>query len=347
MASGDATSRDSRGDGTQTFRAGMSRAGVRPLWERTHHNPREPVSEKPRQWRWSDIAPLLDQAVEATSMETAECRVLSLHNPDFDHLKGSCVTTNLNCGFQILMPGETARVHRHTADALRFVVEGSGGRTIVDGKVCLMEEHDLIITPGGTWHKHVHEGESRIVWLDALDVPFMRYLDCQFFDPGPEGNFPPLPPDESYRGGGVVPQPDPENPAPGYSPLFRYRWADVEAAFAAMPGAADGSRRVRYADPQTGGPAMRLFDLYAVALAAGTETRPFRSTANAFCLVVEGRGRTRVGEATLSWSRHDVFSLPHWNWISHCAEGGEARLFMGTDREILRRLDLLREEHGG
>ena len=333
---------------TDAFHAGMRRAGLRALWERTIGNEREPESETPRLWRWAEIEPLLDQAVAATSMDSAERRVLSLHNPDFDQLKGSCVTTNLNCGFQVLMPGETARVHRHTADALRFVVEGEGARTVVDGKDCPMALHDLILTPGWAWHKHVHEGDARIVWLDSLDVPFMRYLDCQFFDPGPEDNFPPLPDDAAYRGGGVVPQPDAEEGAGvGYSPLLRYPWGDVEAAFAAMRPAADGSKRVRYTNPETGGPAMRLFDVYALALAKGCATRPFRSTANAFCLVVEGAGTTRVGEETIAWSRHDLFTLPHWNWISHNAEAGDARLFIGTDREILLRLGLLREETGG
>jgi gentisate 1,2-dioxygenase len=56
-------------------------------------------------------------------------------------------------------------------NALRFVIEGKGASTIVDGKDCPMEEGDLVITPGWTWHEHVHRGDAPIIWLDALDAP--------------------------------------------------------------------------------------------------------------------------------------------------------------------------------
>jgi gentisate 1,2-dioxygenase len=336
-----AAAKDGKAD---RFHDMMKAANVRALWERTVHNPREPASEPPRLWRWAEIEPMIDLAVQATDMAGAERRVLSLANPDMDLGKGSSVTTNLNAGFQILMPGETARVHRHTADALRFVLDGGNARTLVDGKSCPMQDRDLILTPGWAWHEHVNDGDERVIWLDALDVPLLRYLDCQFYDPGPAGNFPPLPADAAYAGGGVVPQLGDDDGMPGYSPLFRYPWADVMAAFARMPAAADGSRRVRYTDPATGGPAMRLFDIYAIDLAKGRPTTSRRTTANAFCLVVEGEGHSTIGGTRIDWRERDVFTLPHWNWISHVAASDDTRLFMGTDREVLRRLGLLREE---
>jgi gentisate 1,2-dioxygenase len=327
------------------FHAGMTAAGVRALWERTTHDPREPVSEPPYVWRWAEIEPLIDQAVAATSMDTAERRVLSLANPYFNSPRGNCVTTNLNCGIQTLMPGETARVHRHTANALRFVLEGGGGTTVVDGKPCPMRRGDLIVTPGMAWHSHTHEGDARIVWMDSLDVPLHRYLDTQFFDPGPAGNYPPLPPDAAYGQGGLVPQPEPGEALPSYSPQFRYGWDEACAALAAMRPRGDASKVLRYTNPATGGPAMALFDCYLVALAKGQATRAFRATSNAYCLVVEGEGRSVIGDVAIAWQRNDIFTLPHWNWYSHTATGGEgARLFMGTDREVLRRLELLREE---
>lgn len=83
---------------------------------------------------------MLDQAVAATGMEAAERRELSLWNPNLYNPAGNNVTTNLNCSIQVLMPGETARVHRHTANALRFVLEGDDGTTTVDGKICPMNE---------------------------------------------------------------------------------------------------------------------------------------------------------------------------------------------------------------
>lgn len=332
------------GGAADDFHVMMRQVGVEALWERHGVNAREPVSEAPRLWQWTAVEPLIDRAVQATSMDSAERRVLSFANPDLDNRRGARVTTNLNCGLQVLMPGESARPHRHSANALRFVLEGSGARTIVDGKDCPMHLHDLILTPGWAWHEHVHEGRDRVVWLDALDVPFHRYLDSNFFEPGPTHDMPALPSDAAYGGGGVVPQPAPGARPLGYSPLFHYPWADVEAAFAAMAASGDGSRRVRYTNPATGGAAMGLLDCFAIALPKGKPTAPYRTTANAFCLVVEGEGASTIGETRIAWGRHDVFTCPHWNWISHMAASDDARLFMVTDHEILRRLDLLREE---
>ena len=76
-------------------------------------------------------------------------------------------------------------------------------------------------------------------------------------------------------------------------------------------------------------------------------TRPCRGTYNAICLVVSGEGRSTVGEHSFDWSKHDVFTVPHWTWASHEAVGGKsgaAELFVVTDRAIYERLDLLREE---
>jgi gentisate 1,2-dioxygenase len=73
-------------------------------------------------------------------------------------------------------------------------------------------------------------------------------------------------------------------------------------------------------------------------------TRRRRSTCNAIYLVVQGEGRSTVGEHSFEWSRHDVFSVPHWTWASHEARGAAADLLLVTDRAIYERLELLREE---
>ena len=327
------------------FHKAMQAADVKALWERTVDNPREPQSEPPHIWRWADIEPLIDQSIAATSMENAERRVLSLANPNFNSPRGNCVTTNLNCGIQTLMPGETARIHRHTANALRFVLEGGGGTTTVDGKTCPMNRGDLIITPGPAWHAHTHDGDARIVWMDSLDVPLHRYFDTQFFDPGPAGNFPPLPNDVAYSKGGLVPQPGPEDDLPAYSPQFRFGWDDVCAALSAMTPRNDGSKILRYTNPATGGSAMALLDCYVLSLGRRKATRPYRTTHNAYCLVVEGEGESQIGDVTINWSQNDIFTLPHWNWINHTATHGNTKLFMGTDRDVLDRLGLLLEEY--
>ncbi len=129
-----------------------------------------------------------------------------------------------------------------------------------------------------------------------------------------------------------------------HTPRLRYAWEDVVAALSAVPEDADGARALRYANPVDGGSVISTLDAYALQLAPGRKTRRARTTANAVCVVIEGQGESRIGEATHRWAAHDVFTVPHWSWTTHRAEGEAARLIMVTDREVLRRLGLLREE---
>jgi gentisate 1,2-dioxygenase len=317
-------------------------ANMRPLWESVlAHKVRE-GGPPPHHWKWKVVRPLIDDAMKVTSPGAVERRVLTLTDPDAVGGAGSTMT-NLATGFQILLPGEKARPHRHTMNALRFVIEGTGASTVVDGKDCPMEEGDLVITPGWTWHEHVHRGSAPIIWLDALDAPLHRYLGTDKFEPGPARDVPNTPADSAFAVPNIVPELS-EGATP-FSPVFRYPWKDARNAVRAAPTWKDGSRRVRYINPITGGSTMPLMDCYLTQIDKGTETVRFCTTSNAVCLVCEGRGTTRVGEDTLSWETHDVFSLPHGNWITHKADE-TSTLFLVTDRDALRRLDLLKEQYG-
>ena len=176
-------------------------------------------------------------------------------------------------------------------NALRFVIEGNGASTIVDGKDCPMEEGDLVITPGWTWHEHVHRGNAPIIWLDALDAPLHRYLGTDQFEPGPVHDLPNVPDDSAFAVPNIVPELS--DGATPFSPVFRYPWKDARNAVRAAPTWKDGTRRVRYINPITGGSTMPLMDCYLIQLDKGTETVRFRTTSNAVCLVCEGRGTDR------------------------------------------------------
>ena len=315
-------------------------ANVTPLWETTAHKPAD-NTPRPYHWKWGVLRPLVDRAIEVTDTENAERRVLALTNPDA--IGGRNTTTNLNGCLQVLMPGESARPHRHTPNALRFVLEGRGATTEVDGKICPMAEGDLVITPGMSWHAHSHAGNAPIVWFDALDVPLHQYLGTAVFEPGPPKDLPKAADDAAFAVPNIVPEMADGRP---YSPVFRYPWASTLAALGSAPPARDGSRKIRYVNPLTGGPVMSLLDCTMARIEAGAETIPFRSTANSLCVVVEGSGVSRVGKETFAWGAKDIFSMPHGNWVSHSAASGGATLFVVTDREVLRRLDLLVEEYG-
>jgi gentisate 1,2-dioxygenase len=229
-------------------------------------------------------------------------------------------------------------------NALRFVLEGSGASTIVDGKSCPMEEGDLILTPAWTWHEHVHQGSGPIIWLDALDVPFQQYMGTGAFQPGPIAEMPETVADAAFAVANVVP--DTSYATRDYSPVFRYPYASTAAAVAAAPPARDGSRRVRYVNPLTGGPGMAMMDCFLVQLDGGAATLPFRTTANSVCCVVEGSGESQIGNETIRWRKRDIFTLPQGNRIVHQAAGGTARLFQVSDRDMYARLGLLKEEYG-
>jgi len=324
------------------FRSAMDSANVSALWERTTRGG-PPLNEGPHLWPWAELDPLLDEAVEQTDMDNAERRVLVLEHPAYRDTHRSGASLNMVVNLQILMPGESARPHRHRLNALRFIVEGDGGaKTIVDGTPCPMFPGDFLLTPGWCWHEHAHDGKGRAVWLDALDAQLQRHLCTDEFEAGPSNDMPPPRSEQAYAAAGITPlNLRKEQP---YSPFFRYPLSKVTDAFDAMPAAPDGSRRIRYTNPMTGGAAMPGLDCYMLAPGRKSATRPYRTNANMMCLVVDGDGESQVGDETLRWGKNDIFSLPRGHWISHRANSADAKLFQLTDREVLSRLNYLREE---
>ena len=89
----------------------------------------------------------------------------------------SKITTDLYAGVQLVLPGEVAPAHRHTQSALRFVLEGGGAHTAVNGERTTMRYGDFIITPPMAWHDHGNDTGEPIFWLDGLDIPLVQFLD--------------------------------------------------------------------------------------------------------------------------------------------------------------------------
>jgi gentisate 1,2-dioxygenase len=319
------------------IRRGWADAHVRPLWEIAQaHQPDDDIG-LPAIWAWQTMEPLVRRAIALASPASAERRVLSLIHPqardeDFH------TTPNLNAGLQILLPGERARAHRHSMDAIRFVLEGEGAITRVDAVEASMAFGDLVLTPAWCWHEHWHAGSETMVWLDVLNVHTHLHFGTFSFEPGPPHDVPAAPPAGAFAFAGLLP----DVVASNVSPVFRYTLADARRALAATPPARDGTYRVRYVNPQTGGPVMPLLDCYLVRLDAGQTTAPVTTNAHAVYTVVEGAGTTTAGSASLTWSRRDIFTLPPRAPVVHSADE-PTYLFVVTDREILRRLGLLQE----
>jgi gentisate 1,2-dioxygenase len=329
-----------------SFVAELEAANLHPLWDRfkTLTPVRPQAKDPPLIWRWQDIAPFAERAAGEVAIDDVERRALILVNPAF---AGETVTTsNLIAAFTVLDPGDRARPHRHTFAAIRFATRAAGAATIVNGRRCGMHEGDLILTPPMCWHGHINESNHRIIWFDAANIPLLRSLDANFFEPG----------DPSDRDFWRVDAGDERLWAePGivgadvagesaHSPKYHYSGEATRRLLAALPRGPDHARTIRYVNPMTGGAVMPTLDCYAIRLTHGEPTRPKRSTCNMICLVVSGAGRSTIGEHSFAWSQHDVFSIPHWTWASHKAESGDADLFIVSDKSAYKRLELLREE---
>ncbi|MCK4124483.1 cupin domain-containing protein [Ralstonia nicotianae] len=344
----EATSFSPRQSDDRDLVAALERVNVQPLWDRFKTlMTREPAApDAPFLWPWKSMLPMIDRASAEVRMEDAERRVLLLVNPAFGGKVKT--TTNLNAALQILGPHEHAHEHRHRLSAIRLILEGNTATTTVNGEHVPMSRGDLILTPAMCWHGHVNHGEDRMVWLDGLDLPLALFdLGVVSFEPGAANEAAASPP-ASLAGGafaqagmspqGVLPQ------GGATFPLLRYPWESMCRTFESMPAAADGSKTVRYTHPVAGGAVMPTIDCYALELSGNAQTVARRTTHNAIVAVLEGEGTSRIGSTEIRWQPNDVFTIPHWNWASHRAEGGNARLFMMTDREVLARLGYLVEE---
>ena len=212
------------------YREAVQNANTTPLWplmrKALPHDAPQPQS-RACLWAFDTIRPLLLRAGELTPVEKAERRVLILSDPGRG--PGAMrVAGPIFCGMQLLLPGEKAPAHRHTPSAARIVVEGEGAYTIVNGEKCTMERGDMILTPGGAWHDHGHDGKGPVIWLDALDLPLFIDLEAAY-SVERELQAPKNRPDASeveYATPGMVPARRNGHARPSY-PMMRYPWANA------------------------------------------------------------------------------------------------------------------------
>jgi len=318
-----------------------------PLWTALHALlPNERTTPAvPHVWRWRDVRPRVLEAARLVPMEQAERRVLVLRNPG---LGGAyAITSSLFAGLQVILPGEAAPSHHHTPAALRLIVEGHGAYTTVEGVKCAMEPGDLIITPPMRWHDHGHEGSEPVVWLDGLDIPLVRHFDAAWASKMRPAQPPATatdPSQDELTASGLVPRQS-RYPRTGF-PQVRWPWTTVRAALERLAATTPPGQAVtlRYVDPTTGAAPMPTMGAEAHWLRPGQRTPAARRTSSEIFHVIEGRGRSRVGDSALDWEKGDTFVAPPWHWIAHEAREAPAALFSFTDEPALHALGLYQEE---
>jgi gentisate 1,2-dioxygenase len=336
----------------QALYAEMAPQHLFPLWEVLHAlvtaTPRSPV--QPHLWRYDAARAHLLRAGDLITAEQAERRVLILENPGLPG--SSSVTTSLYAGLQLILPGEVAPCHRHTQCALRFVMEGDGAFTALDGEKAIMRPFDLVLTPNWQWHDHGNDSGQPMIWLDGLDIPTVRHFAASFAERLPDdamAHAETAPPGDTLARYGRNLRPFGGTAAarrPARLPLFHYPYAEWRESLAAMTRAGDPDSHLGHAlefiNPADGGPVMPTIAAHVRLLPTGFRTRPRRATDAAVLVVVEGAGTARVGERDFVLAPRDLLVVPSWECVVLEATS-ELVLFGYSDAAAQHKLGLWRE----
>lgn len=314
---------------------------VLPLWlSQTAHRP-PPPPPPPSHWQWATLRALIAEAQEQVDTQMVERRVLQLMASDLSSWAQESTCGQILGAIQCLLPGERARPHRHTMQALRFHLEGQGAVTVVNGKPCPMAFGDVILTPSMAWHEHYHEGQEPALWLDVLDVPLHLALKTIQFEPGPPPALPARIDDQAF-GAGMLPV-GVETVGPG-SALYRYPYAQAAQAVAVCPHHALGMRELRYINPENGDAALHTLDCSLQQIERDTPVVSHRQYADQLVCVVEGEGSSQIGGHSVEWSRNSLFTIPRDQWVHHTTRSEYARFFVVNNVPLMRWLGCHRLE---
>jgi gentisate 1,2-dioxygenase len=334
----------------QALYAEMQPHSLFPLWEVmrglvTPH-PRSPA--RAHRWAYDDARDYLLRAGDLISAEKAERRVLIMENPGLPG--SSSATTSLYAGLQLILPGEIAPCHRHAQCALRFVMEGEGAFTAVDGEKAIMRPFDLVLTPGWQWHDHGNTSTQPMIWLDGLDIPTVTLFDASFVEHLPAPAHPQtVPPGDTSRRYGRNMRPmrgTATDRRPALQPLFHYPYADWRDSLQSLArtGAPDPhfGYALEFTNPADGGSVMPTISAHVRLLPAGFNSRPRLSTDGTIFVVVEGRGTARVDGKDIALLPRDTLVVPSWRELVLEADS-DLVLFGYSDRTAQEKLGLFRE----
>ncbi len=327
-----------------------------PLWTEIRDlMPASPHSAAlPHLWRWPRLLTVAARAGDLVPVgRGGERRAIALANPGLGGRPYA--TPTLWAAIQYLNARESAPSHRHSQNAFRFVVSGSGVSTVVNGDVVPMSRGDFLPQAGWNWHSHINESDEPMAWIDGLDIPFQRYIDSTFFEPGRDFAEPHVPleserPSRSERlwgSAGLRPLSHLE-PSPA-TPLLVYRWAATDAALTTQlemeaEGAAvtvsPGHAAVRYTNPTNGGDVLSTIRAEFHRLAPGASTLPGREVGSSVFQAFDGSGTVSVGDTTWSVGAGDLFVVPSWVAVTATASLAGLDLFRFSDSPVLEALHL-------
>ncbi|MGW6401295.1 cupin domain-containing protein [Streptomyces sp. NPDC055134] len=338
---------------------GFERELLVPLWTEVGSlMPATPApAAQPHAWRWQRLLELAERSGSLVPVgRGGERRAIALANPG---LGGApYATPTLWAAIQYLNPREDAPVHRHTQNAFRFVLEGEGVWTVVDGDPVAMRRGDFLLTPGWHFHGHHNQSDQPMAWLDGLDIPFVQQTDSGFFEFGPaqveDRSSPPRSRAERlWAHPGLRPVLH-SGPQPS-SPIAAYRWEHTDAALDEQLALEDeghpavvepGHAAVRFTNPTTGGDVMPTLRAEMHRLRGGVTTRARREVGSAVWQVFDGDGSVHIGEHAYRLNRGDLFCVPSWAPLTLSADA-DLDLFRFSDSPIFEALHAYRTHTEG
>lgn len=314
--------------------------------------PWEPKSQSvPVLWRYQDLREYVLRSVDLVTPEQAGRRVIYLNNPGRQDV--SAAVGWLYSGLQVMHPGEAASAHSHSSSALRFIMEGSGAYTVVDGHKMTLGANDFVLTPNGAWHEHGVSAEgSTCIWQDGLDIPFVNAMEAGFYAVHPDLSqavtFPVNDATHIWGNPGLKPVlHDWQKP---YSPLLKYEWEPTYEALSRYAKVTDGSPFdgiiMDYTNPLTGGPVMATMGASMQMLRPGEHTKAHRHTGSIMYQVAKGHGYSIINGKRFDWRERDIFCVPSWMFHEHVngSSSDDACLFSFHDLPVMRALNLYYEE---
>jgi gentisate 1,2-dioxygenase len=303
----------------------LDKVGMGPGWNKPTQSlwPSPRKNFRPAHWTYEQARGALDAAGRLINTELAERRNLILFNAADGNTYGTVRT--LVAAYQMIMPGEWAREHRHTPNALRLILDAEPGTyTLVDGERIAMAPGDVVLTPNWSTHAHGNDSKASAYWLDFLDVPLVQLLEPMFFEPTEEDK-----PHEAFAA-----------PPPAKDSAFVFSLAETVRRLDATAPQPDGPFGTTI---ELGNPALDTMSLHMMKLAPSVRTATHQTTANNMYAVVRGTGSSTVDGETFAWKRGDVIAAPAWRPHHHEA-AEDAILFRVTDAPVLQKLGFYREQ---
>ena len=314
----------------------------------------------PYSWKYEDARTRLFALSDLLTVEEAERRNINFVNPALREFMPAATLTTLRGGIQLLLAGEKAYTHRHSANAFRVILEApdTGAFTVVEGTNIPMRRGDLVLTPNWTWHDHHNESDTHAIWYDGLDVLMAYFVggvfSQEFKDVAGDAYQTitrSVEPMVHAHGQGLLHQQKlfPDHLPPSNNPLWYYPYSTSRAALQNLLNAGAGNERdgvlIEYVNPVTGGPTFPSMSTALRMVPGASRLEARHRTENVIFITLEGSVIFELpNKQTFQTQPCDVTALP--SWVPYSITNPErepAVLFSHSDRPLFEKLGFYRE----